>query len=180
MDICICITDSLCCTAETNTILYINYTLIKTKKKNPFPSTLLLDSSWASGKKDLPATPSGEGLEKSLTPTHSGGLWGTQSGSGVAPWKSAKPQGSRWRTRKGRSRDNVCPWGVHGLVRLPSSSRRRLGRHDNHLWMRFVHQGPERGNTLSLPNGRNLTQRIGTWLMEMLRSQWGTARQPRK
>ena len=31
--ICICVTDSLCCTAETNTTLYINYTPIKIKKK---------------------------------------------------------------------------------------------------------------------------------------------------
>ena len=29
VDICICITDSLCCTPETNRILQINYTPIK-------------------------------------------------------------------------------------------------------------------------------------------------------
>ena len=32
VDICICITDSLCCTPETNTTLKINYTPIKRKK----------------------------------------------------------------------------------------------------------------------------------------------------
>lgn len=29
VDVCICVTDSLCCMAETNTILYDNYTPIK-------------------------------------------------------------------------------------------------------------------------------------------------------
>ena len=31
--ICLCITDSLCCIPEANTILYINYIPIKIKKK---------------------------------------------------------------------------------------------------------------------------------------------------
>ena len=35
MDICICITEAFCCTPETNTILEINYTLIKFKKRIP-------------------------------------------------------------------------------------------------------------------------------------------------
>ena len=34
VDICICITDSLCCTAEINTTLQNNYNKIKLKKKN--------------------------------------------------------------------------------------------------------------------------------------------------
>ena len=33
MDICICITDSLCCTLETNTTLQVNYTPIIKKKE---------------------------------------------------------------------------------------------------------------------------------------------------
>ena len=33
MDICICITDSFCCATETNTTLYINYTLTKINLK---------------------------------------------------------------------------------------------------------------------------------------------------
>ena len=33
MDICICITNSLCCTFEANTILSINYTPVKLEKK---------------------------------------------------------------------------------------------------------------------------------------------------
>ena len=32
----ICITESLCCTPETNTTLQINYTSIKKKKKEAF------------------------------------------------------------------------------------------------------------------------------------------------
>ena len=34
MDVCRHITDSLCCTPEMNTTLYINYTPTKTKKKS--------------------------------------------------------------------------------------------------------------------------------------------------
>ena len=34
VDICICITDSLYCTLETNTMMQTNYTTIKIKKKN--------------------------------------------------------------------------------------------------------------------------------------------------
>ena len=33
MDMCMCMTDSLCCTPETNTTLLVNYTPIKLKKK---------------------------------------------------------------------------------------------------------------------------------------------------
>ena len=33
VDICVCITDSLCCTSETNTALQINYTPIKINVK---------------------------------------------------------------------------------------------------------------------------------------------------
>ena len=33
-DICICIADSLCCTTETNSTLWSNYTPVKIKKKN--------------------------------------------------------------------------------------------------------------------------------------------------
>ena len=36
IDLCICITESLCCTPETNTIWLINYTPIKKKLKNNY------------------------------------------------------------------------------------------------------------------------------------------------
>ena len=47
MDICVCITDSLCCTAETNNIVN-HYTSIKINKKNQ------LYLFWGAGT-DLPA-----------------------------------------------------------------------------------------------------------------------------
>ena len=37
MDMCMCMTDSLCCTPETNTTLLVNYTPIKLKKKKANP-----------------------------------------------------------------------------------------------------------------------------------------------
>ena len=41
VDLCICVTDSLCCTAETNTILYVNSNknLKKVKRKPWCPTT---------------------------------------------------------------------------------------------------------------------------------------------
>ena len=41
MDICICITDPLCCTPETNTTFYVNYMPIKFLKKEKKKKTML-------------------------------------------------------------------------------------------------------------------------------------------
>ena len=42
----ICITESLCCTAEINTTLYINYTLIKLQKSRMLPEVRNRGGRW--------------------------------------------------------------------------------------------------------------------------------------
>ena len=62
-----CITDSLCCTAETNTTLQINYTPIKINLKNALSSLHCLQDYQYIGTKEVIQRVAPMGLESQVT-----------------------------------------------------------------------------------------------------------------